>query len=525
MNGPRACRHPRRSRRGAALLLVLIALAVGLLLVATWLDGRQESVPVAQRIAAGAVARQAAATGLDLAAATIDAEDDWRAAYDAGRFNLGFEVGDAACTLRVTDADTEERPTDDTVALNITCTAVVDDVAMSVERTIDVETSESVIDLTFGETAILVEHELRIRDDAALLPWTARPGIVDGPLVVGSFDGRTNAIVIEDAAVTLGTEVLLVDDRSTAGSGAGWRTLPDRLPRIDAPDVPDPDPDSDDAVPSRLPLELVTSPESDVLSERVRIPARAALDFDGDRVIRSLTDLELVDGASLVVTSGTLVLDAARDLVVRGATITVAEGSQLILRAGRELRLHDAVIVPDAVAATDAATEFASTVAPPDAIVATLDGSDASIVVEGRAAVVLSIIAPGGDVAIRDDAVMHGRIVAANVELGGHAIVYARPDNGHVIGLTTPVGPHREDDGRLIAELADLDLGLSSTLVSAADRIGLPVRTLDDVVEPDPEVVARRSEEIRDRIRRMIDERRRRRGGPRWAWGDRDRDE
>jgi hypothetical protein len=523
MNGARACRHPRRSRRGAALLLVLIALAVGLLLVATWLDGRQESVPVAQRIAAGAVARQAAATGLDLAAATIDAEDDWRAAYDAGRFNLGFEVGDAACTLRVTDADTDERPTDDTVALNITCTAVVDDVAMSVERTIDVETSESVIDLTFGETAILVEHELRIRDDAALLPWTARPGIVDGPLVVGSFDGRTDAIVIEDAAVTLGTEVLLVDDRSPAGSGAGWRILPDRLPEIDAPAVPDPD--SDDAVPSRLPVELAASPESDVLSASVRIPARAALDFDGDRVIRSLSDLELVDGATLVVNSGTLVLDAARDLVIRGATITVAEGSQLILRAGRELRLHDAVIVPDAVATTDAATEFASTVAPPDAIVATLDGSDASIVVEGRAAVVLSIIAPDGDVAIRDDAVMHGRIVAANVELGGRAIVYARPDDGHVIGLTTPVGPHREDDGRLIAELADLDLGLSSTLVAAADRVGLPVRTLDDVVEPDPEMVASRGEEIRDRIRRMLDERRRRRGGPRWAWGDRDRDE
>ncbi len=519
----REYQRPRPRRRGAALLLVLIALAVGLLLVATWLDGRQESVPVAERIATSAVARQAAATGVDLAAATIDAEIDWRAAFDAGRFDAPFRVADAVCTLRITDADTDQRPTDETIALRITCTATIDDLVMSAERTIDVESSELVLDLTFGETAILVEHELRIRDDAALLPWTARPGIVGGPLVVGSLDGRADAIVVEGAAIALGTEVLFVDDRSTSGSGAGWRTLPDRLPDVGSPDVPRPDPD--DTFSSRLPIQIASTPESDVLSFGVRVLAQGTLDVDGDRVIRSLEDLELVDGASITVTSGTLVLDAARDLVIRGATIIVADGSHLILRAGRELRLHDAVIVPESVAAVDAATEFASTVMSPDAIMATLDGPEASIVAEGRTAVVLSIIAPGGDTVIRGDAVMHGRIVAANVELGDRAIVYARPDDGHLIGLTTPIGPHREDDGRLIAELSDIDVGSSQSLVAAADRIGIPVRTLDVVQEPDPKVIADRSDAIRDRVRSLLDERRRRRGGPRWAWGERERDE
>ncbi len=519
----RPIRNPRPARRGAALLLVLIALAVGLLLVATWLDGRQESVPVARRIAAGAIARQAAATGVDLAASTIDAENDWRAAYEAGRFDVDFDVAGASCTLLITDADTDERPSDDTIALRVTCTATVEDLEVSLERTIDVGTSESMVDLGFGETAIVVENELRIRGEAALLPWTARPGATDGALVVGSLDGRADAIVMEDSGVTLGTEVLLVDARSSAGSSAGWRTLPDPLPGITAPTVPAPD--LDETVPSRIPVELATSPETDVVSMGVRVPARATLDFDGDRVIRSLSDLELADGASLAVTGGTLVLDAAQDLEIRGATITVSDGSRLILRAGRELRLHDAVIVPETIAPDDAATEFASTASPGDAIIATLNGSNAAIVVEGRSAVVLSIIAPGGEVSIRDDSVLHGRILAGDVELGDRAIVYALPDDGRVIGLTTPVGPHREDDGHLIAELAEVDFRNASTLVAAADRIGLPVRTLDAVVEPDPEAVAGRGKEVRDRIRRMVEERRRRRGGPRWARGDRERDE
>lgn len=40
----------RRTPRGAALVLVLVALAIGLMMVATFLDGRRESVPVSVRI-------------------------------------------------------------------------------------------------------------------------------------------------------------------------------------------------------------------------------------------------------------------------------------------------------------------------------------------------------------------------------------------------------------------------------------------------------------------------------------------
>jgi len=516
---PRTTRARRGSpRRGAALLLVLIALAVGLLLVATWLDGRRESMPVAQRVAAGAVARQAAASGADLAIATIDAEDDWRSAHQAGRFDAAFGLASATCTLRVTDASTGDDPTAETVALRVVCTADVDGVQASVERTTDVETANPAIDLAFGETAILVEDGLRIRDQAALLPWTARPGVATGPLVVGSLDGRSEAVSVEGAAVTLGTEVLLVDDRAAPGSDGGWRRLPDRLPGIVAPDVPSPDLDT--ALVTRVRMDLAVMPGMDVVANGLRFPARAKLTFENDRVIRSLTDMELVDGARLAVTGGTLVLDAAEDLVIRGATISVAEGANLILRAGRELRLDGATIVPAGVSAADAASESVAPTSPRDAVIATLDGGNGAIRVEGRSAVVMSIIAPDGDIEVRDDAVLHGRILGGDVELSGRALVYARPDDGQVIGLTTPAGPHREDDGTLVTELTGDDRGTAASLSAAADRIGMPVVLLNDTIEPDPEVATSRGLNIRERIRRALEERRRRRGGPRWAWAN-----
>lgn len=514
-------RRPLRSRRGAALLLVLVALAVGLLLVATWLDGRRESVPIAQRVASGAVVRLAAASGLDLATATIDAEDDWRTAIDDGRFAEGVDLAGADCMFTVVDADTDARPGHGTVRLRIACTARLDEVSATVERILDVGTAHPVLDLGLSETAIVVDRTLRMNDASALLPWTARPGDAEGPLVVGSLDGRIDAVVVADAAITLDAAVLELAERGPSISDGGLRRLPDRLPAPTAPVVPGPDPER--TLPSRAPIDLVTAPEGDIVSARVRVPGGTQLVVDGDRVVRSLGDVVLEHGAEVRVESGTLVLDAVRDLSIRGAEIVVADGARLVLRAGRELRIEDAVIVPDSIDPSSAAGE----VPPLDrdvarSLLATLATPGASIEIGGRSAVVLAIVAPEGDVVVEDDAVLHGRILAADVELRHHATVYARPDDGRVIGLTTPVGPHRDDDGRLLDSVASADLATAAGLASVAAETGLEVVLLERIAIPDHDTVERLRDSILDRVRRAIEERRRRRPGPRWARGEED---
>lgn len=511
-----------RARRGAALLLVLVALAIGLLLVATWLDGRRESVPVAQRVSASTVARFAAASGVDLAIATLDAEDDWREAVDDGRFDEPLALDGAECSFTVVDADTDERPHDDTIRLRITCTAVADQIVSTDMRIVPVETADPVLDLGLGETAIVVERTLRIEDEAALLPWVARPGSVGGPLVVGSLDGRLDAVVVADDAVALDTKVLEVDGRGDENPSRGVRRLPDPIPGIAAPVVPTADPD--DTMRGRAPVDLTIAPGNDLVSERVRMPGGARIVFEEDRVIHALGDIVIDHGAQIRVERGTLVLDARRDLRVQGGEIVVAEGARLLLRAGREMRFADAVVVPEAVDPDAAAHEF-----PPldgtgvDAIVVTTDGGDATIEIGGRSALALVVVAPDGSVVVEDDAVLHGRIVAAEVDLRHRATVYARPDDGRVVGLTQPIGPHRDEDGALLEEIADADFGTDAGLATVAATTGMEVVSLDGSATPDPETAEQTRESFRERIRRKIEERRQQRDQRRRARGGRDR--
>ena len=128
----------KQPRRGAALILVLIALAIGLLMVATFLDGRRESVPVADRISAASMARRTAESGLDLAVASLVRSDDWRAALANGEFDGSFEIADGTCKVQIADADTNQAPEDSTLRLLVACTADIDGLSMVAEQIVEV---------------------------------------------------------------------------------------------------------------------------------------------------------------------------------------------------------------------------------------------------------------------------------------------------------------------------------------------------------------------------------------------------
>ena len=92
-SNPRPSVRPAR-RRGAALVLVLVALAIGLMMVATFLDGRRESVPVTERISDAARARRTADSGLELVLSSILVSEEWIDEVGAGILDIPFEIAD-----------------------------------------------------------------------------------------------------------------------------------------------------------------------------------------------------------------------------------------------------------------------------------------------------------------------------------------------------------------------------------------------------------------------------------------------
>lgn len=469
----------RRTPRGAALVLVLVALAIGLMMVATFLDGRRESVPVSVRISDAAQARRTAESGLELIVTSILASDDWIEEVAAGTLDAPFRIADGLCTARVLDATTNRPPTEGTLQIRIACTADIDGLAMIAEETFDVSPMiDRPLDLAFGETALLAESQIRLEDDAALLAWAGSDGGPSAPLVVGTLGGDPHDFEVTDTAITSGCEVVMVDARcyEMGEDPAGIRLLPDALPAIAAPTIPIAREGR-----TETPVVLDATPATDIDAPSIRIRAGTRILIEGDRILHSRGDFRIESGAAIEVARGTLVIDGDALVSIHDAEIAVAPAGRLLIRGGRELRIEDGGIGPTDATDRDALTSAGMLPVEVDPNPVNLTGGPGStIVIEGDAMVTAVVIAPDSDVRVEDDVLLHGRIVAEAIEIGGRAVVYAAPDDGRVVGLTSPQGPHRDEDGDLLPALQVADRTSVAAVASIAEAIETPVVSLDE---------------------------------------------
>ena len=484
------------------MLLVLVAISVGLMLTATWLDGRRESVPVAQRIAAATIARHAAASGLDLASSTLDAEPDWRTAIAQGRLDQSFPIDTAMARWEVRDADDDGPVDDQTIRVLLRCVATVDGLEAASEQTLEFEPAEPVIDLGFGETAIIAERSIRVLDRSAILPWTG-PGLQDvGPVVIGTLGGDPVDVQFGPEAIAPGTEVLVFETDSDGVQAPGQRLIREELPPMAAPDVP---------TGPAMPRNSMPSMQAAFCADSGPSRRRAGAESDGrivvreDQVIRSLGDLSITDSDDrIVVEDGTLVLDATRDLHLRDTHITVGPRGSLILRAGRRLRIQNTSIegtTPDERESDRGGMLSIESASVADRVLITSD-QDMVFELGSDSLVVGTILAPESTVRLSGDAVLHGRIVASRVELRDQAIVYARPDDGRIIGLTAPEGPHRTPEGLLIEAVCVPERTDPETLTAIAEEMGVTVCAAGQVIAPSPAASERHEEKNSESIRK-----------------------
>ena len=299
----------RPARRGAALLLVLIALAVSVLLASAFLDSRGGSVPMADGLQAASRARRAANSGLELALATIAADPNWVNEHIDGLLAKDIELDGAVLRVELLDLDTKAPPTSLTRMLLVNATALTDQVEISAESVLPIEVTNPPVDLEFGEIALLARDEIRLSGYATLVPWLSnqtRPGTAD-PLLLGTLDGNAEHVRIENSAIVVDGVRLKTDARAIdAGEAvAGMRLLPEALPALGRTTPPEPN-----ASPVQDSI-LVGDHIGDIDAANIRIPAGNELRIHGDSVLRSRNGLSVEPGARVVVENGTLILDAA----------------------------------------------------------------------------------------------------------------------------------------------------------------------------------------------------------------------
>ena len=325
---------------------------------------------------------------------------------------------------------------------------------------------------------MLAESAIRVEDDAALLAWAGSDGGPSAPLVVGTLGGDPHDFEVTDTAITSGCEVVMVDARcyEMGEETAGIRLIPDPLPPISAPAIPV-------AREGRTETAVVldAAPVTDIDDPSIRIRAGTRILIEGDRILHSRGDFRIESGAEIEVARGTLVIDGDALVSIHDAEITVAPAGRLLIRGGRELRIDDGGIGPRDATDREALTPAGMLPVDVDPKPVNLTGGPGStIVIEGDAMVTAVVIAPDSDVRVEDDVLLHGRIVADAIEIGGRAVVYAAPDDGRVVGLTSPLGPHRDEDGDLLPALQVEDRTSAAAVDAIAEAIEVPVVSVQE---------------------------------------------
>ena len=116
----------RTSRRGAAMLMVLIAMATAMTLMLGWLASMDNSALVAVNASRAATARSTAQAALELASAILESEAPRQTSHSDGWILQDHPLGYGAVDVRLLDDITGLPPTDGTTLVRIDATAWAD---------------------------------------------------------------------------------------------------------------------------------------------------------------------------------------------------------------------------------------------------------------------------------------------------------------------------------------------------------------------------------------------------------------
>jgi hypothetical protein len=221
----------------------------------------------------------------------------------------------------------------------------------------------------------------------------------------------------------------------------------------------------------------------------------------GDSTIRSRGTFTIEPGAEIVVEEGTLTLDAEDAFEITGADLRAAPHTHLSIIARTTLTIRDSVIAPTGVDPNPLG------LTPPEAQRATLIIRDAgdgapSIVLTGTSRVMATVLAPNANVQIGGHTVLYGRVFASRIHAFDDAAIFALPDDGSSIGLSSAYGPHRDEDGHLRDEVTVANRTAPAAMDAIVAALDVPVASAGITIEPNWNETTASSRVVRRAARR-----------------------
>jgi hypothetical protein len=344
------------NRRGLAMLLVMVSLALATILASAYLASRDNSLVIGRNSTATARARWAALSALETAVAVLETETDWRNNHTNGVLLDSYPLAGATITITARDVETDAPPTDSSEYVELTATASVDiDNNGNADGIQETKIEAYVprvggnrVAMDLAEFAIFVEDDIILNDSTTVARWATAPLSDLGRRIrLGTQATASSSVDVRDTAACIDTTVYYESGASSSlvANATGPPIMeveqPFEIPFWPGPGpgVPDPEsPTPPDLRPGAGDSVTINSDErfDDIVVEE------AELRLEGDITV-VCDDLIEIDDQSKCYIDGNVTLIAFGDFEVKdsafielldGATLTVFVGDDIEIRNG-----------------------------------------------------------------------------------------------------------------------------------------------------------------------------------------------
>jgi hypothetical protein len=478
-------RHPgrrRRNRRGAAVVLALVAVSVATLLGLSLASTRDATVATSGNLAKTANARAAAASGVDLATSMLASEGAFDRMQGAVLFE-GVQLNGATVRAEVRDIQTGGPATAESAAIEIVVQSQHDgatQVARAVGRA-PAHAAPMRADLDCSEFALLGTEAVEVEEGAHVGPWGKSPlATLAEPVRFGTSAGAGAGVNIAEGSSMHGCVEMrrgaFATDEETANEALADKRF--AVPAaIHVPAAPVPDAPRGVAARPSLMIDGLVS-EDAASSGDARVPAR------GSATIRGSVTLDV--GGNLFVERGSRVyIEQSAVIVVRGnavvdaASIEVAPSGSLTLIALGDLTLSSAFVGAarsDPSEGRDASGNAAFDGGARRTVL--FGGGDSRrILVTDGSIVKGQIYAPSATVTVESRSAVYGRLLGSSVQLAEGVALYYDPCLDARHGWTSPASGLWTSGGTLRSEVTEVARLDDASLLEFATRTG---------IEPEP---------------------------------------
>ncbi len=417
-------RHRQPHRRGIAMVMVLISVALATILAASYLASRDNSGPIGRNVADSSAARSAAISGLNQALAIMETPTGWRqiATSSVGTLLDDTTPDGGHITATLSDLTTGSLPSPESTYFDLEVKGESGGVAQYISATAYVPVHlplGEVAAVDLAEFAVAADEEITLDGNARIDRWRTSP-------LVG-LRRRTNLAIGATGAgsVVVGSTALVVDgtlyhDDSASTPVVSYPSPANPLPltlkaisRLPMPGPPPPSrsrPDLSDDLDVGSSITITTNREYN----DVTVSSGKTLTLRGPLWLVIEDDLILEPNAKIVIENA-VELIAYNDLTLgTGASILTRNGS-LKLFVGDDFFCQGAFVGDEATAGTTSVPGQHPYSVPMQIQIGEITGVQIDTrtwAIDGESILKASLYGPTAEATFSDDAILYGRIAA-----------------------------------------------------------------------------------------------------------------